>query len=155
MYPYLLVGLGGGSKPIDLSQRPQPQGVFLVIEHDWHFIFIRGLPLNAQVTDSICAEAIHSYFNDLPTQKSSVLSHAGHSGTVKFTAAMYYGKVPGGHLTGDYIWQGVIDIEGDEENRPPSEGQPAPPRPPLPEWADQWGESLGWPKKLRRWPGNN
>jgi hypothetical protein len=24
-----------------------------------------------------------------------------------------------------------------------------------PEWADQWGESMGWPKKLRGWPGNN
>jgi hypothetical protein len=29
------------------------------------------------------------------------------------------------------------------------------PPPPLPEWVDQWGENLGWPKKLRRPPGNN
>jgi hypothetical protein len=28
------------------------------------------------------------------------------------------------------------------------EGEPAP-APGSPEWADQWGESMGWPKKLR------
>jgi hypothetical protein len=38
---------------------------------------------------------------------------------------------------------------------PDHEGEQPPPLPPLPEWADRWGESLGWPKKLRRWPGKN
>jgi hypothetical protein len=37
---------------------------------------------------------------------------------------------------------------------PDSEGERTTPRPPLPEWADKWGEGLGWPKKLRR-PGKN
>jgi hypothetical protein len=38
---------------------------------------------------------------------------------------------------------------------PDSEVEKTTPRPSLPEWADKWGESLGWPKKLRRWPGKN
>src|SRR5262249_55437525 len=124
--------------------------------HDWHFILIPGLPMNATVTEPICAEAIHSYLNDLPAQKTSVLSHAGNTGTVKCEAAMYYGMMGGRHLTGDYIWQGIINIEDDEANCPAdNQGKHTTPRSPLPEWADQWGEKLGWPKKLGGWPGNN
>lgn len=38
---------------------------------------------------------------------------------------------------------------------PNSDGGQATLHPSLPEWADRWGERLGWAKKLRRWPGNN
>jgi hypothetical protein len=38
---------------------------------------------------------------------------------------------------------------------PDQEGEKPPPLPPLPEWADKWGEAIGWPKKLRGWLGND
>ncbi len=34
------------------------------------------------------------------------------------------------------------------------ENEPSP-DPGSPEWAEQWGQSMGWPTKLRRWPSNN
>jgi hypothetical protein len=57
--------------------------------------------------------------------------------------------------TGKLLLCPLIDSNGYRSVLFMFEGEGPSPDQALPEWADQLGENLGWPKKLRRWPGNN
>jgi hypothetical protein len=48
----------------------------------------------------------------------------------------------------------IIDRNGYRSIAFRFEDEPSP-APGSTEWADQWGQSMGWPKKQRRWPGTN